>query len=160
MGRRRVLDSTALYDAVTTMDTISLLRAGIRGVLAAAGPRESHLRPLLRRDDHEAGGRPTCDWEDAAARAALVDSIARDASALLAALEDEALPPTLAEAMALLATFLGQDLETDGGEAPLTVHGDAAYGSGELLATLEADGAIIRIKGPAAGRPRRSLQQG
>ena len=37
VGRRRVLDSTALYDAVTTMDTVTLLRAGIRGLLAAAG---------------------------------------------------------------------------------------------------------------------------
>ena len=37
VGRRRVLDSTALYDAVTTMDTVTLLRSGIRGLLAVAG---------------------------------------------------------------------------------------------------------------------------
>ncbi len=113
VGRRRVLDSTALYDAVATMDTVSLLRAGIRGLLAAAGEREPTLRALLRRDDdHRTGGKPACDWEDAAAREALVDAIARDATALLAALEGEALPAALAEAAALLATLLGQDLET------------------------------------------------
>ena len=36
VGRRRVLDSTALYDAVATMDTVTLVRSAIRGVLGAA----------------------------------------------------------------------------------------------------------------------------
>jgi len=226
VGRRRVLDSTALYDAVTTMDTISLLRSGIRGLLAAAGEREACLRVLLRRDDDYAtGGKPACDWEDPAAREALIDAIARDATALLGTLEGEPLAPPLAEAAALLATLLGQDLETDDTdtfriarrvaadrvistvdpdarhghktsarsfdgykghvaldpdsefvtatvvtpgnagdavvaaelleaglepglepEAPLTVYGDAAYGDGALLETLEAAGAELRIK--------------
>ena len=34
VGRRRVLDSTALFDAVATMDTVTLIRSAIRGVLA------------------------------------------------------------------------------------------------------------------------------
>src|SRR5664279_2314298 len=51
LGRRRVLDSTPLYDAVTTMDTVTLLRSGIRGLLAAAESREPALRARLRRDD-------------------------------------------------------------------------------------------------------------
>lgn len=114
LGRRRVLDSTALYDAVATMDTVSLLRSGIRGLLAVADEREDALRALLLRrdDDYAGGGKPACDWEDPAARETLIDAIARDASALLAALEGEALPGPLAEAAALLATLLGQDLET------------------------------------------------
>ena len=37
-GRRRVLDSTPLYDAVATMDTVTLVRSAIGGVLRAAGP--------------------------------------------------------------------------------------------------------------------------
>src|SRR5712664_3703265 len=37
VGRRRVLDSTPLYDAVATMDTVTLVRSAIRGVLKAAG---------------------------------------------------------------------------------------------------------------------------
>ena len=36
VGVRRVLDSTPLYDAVATMDTVTLLGAAIRGVLRAA----------------------------------------------------------------------------------------------------------------------------
>ena len=37
VGRKRVLDSTPLYDAVATMDTVTLIRSAIRGLLAAAG---------------------------------------------------------------------------------------------------------------------------
>ncbi len=114
VGRRRVLDSTPLYDAVATMDTVTLLRSGIRGLLRVAGPREPGLRTLLRRDDdYASSGKPACDWDDPAARTALVDALARDAGALLAALEGETLPAGLGEAAALLVTLLGQDLETD-----------------------------------------------
>ena len=35
VGRRRALDSTSLYDAVATMDTVTLVRSAIRGLLAA-----------------------------------------------------------------------------------------------------------------------------
>jgi len=46
VGRKRVLDSTPLYDAVATMDTVTLIRSGIRGVLKAAG---ADLEAELRR---------------------------------------------------------------------------------------------------------------
>ncbi len=114
VGRRRVLDSTALYDAVATMDTVTLLRSGIRGLLRVAGEREQTLRSLLRRDDdYASGGKPVCDWDDAVAREALIDALAVDAGALLAALDGETLSEDLAQAAVLLATLLGQDLETD-----------------------------------------------
>lgn len=112
VGVRRVLDSTPLYDAVATMDTVTLVRSAIRGVLAAAGEWEPALRAVLRRDDdYRSAGKPAADWDDAAAREALVDALARDGEAVLAALEDKPLPPPLAEAATLLATVLGQDLE-------------------------------------------------
>jgi hypothetical protein len=37
VGRRRVLDSTLLYDAVATMDTVTLVRSAIRGLLVVCG---------------------------------------------------------------------------------------------------------------------------
>jgi len=226
IGVRRVLDSTPLYDAVATMDTVSLVRSAIRGLLAVAGDREPRLRAhLARDDDYRTGGKPACDYDDAAAREALVDALARDGHALLVALDGEPLREPLAEATALLATVLGQDLETDGagrfriarrvapdrvistvdpqarhghksgahgfdgykghvaldpdaelitatgvsagnaGDAAaapelladelaavapepssFTVYGDAAYGAGELLETLDLAGALIRVK--------------
>ncbi|MGZ6839954.1 MAG: IS1182 family transposase [Frankiaceae bacterium] len=231
VGVRRVLDSTPLYDAVATMDTVTLVRSAIRGVLAVSDGREPSLRSVLRRDDdYRTGGKPAADWDDAAAREALVDALARDGEAVLAALEGEPLPPPLAEAATLLATVLGQDLEAgpdgririarkvapdrvistvdpdtrhghkteargfDGykghvaldpdtelvtatavtpgnaGDAsaalaligtelagaapagPPVVYGDAAYGTGPLLAALDAAGAVSRVKvQPATG---------
>ena len=112
VGARRVLDSTPLYDAVATMDTVTLVRSAIRGLLVVAGERETVLRAQLRRDDdYRTGGKPACDYDDPAARAALVDALARDGTALLAALEGKRLEPALAEAATLLATVLGQDLD-------------------------------------------------
>ena len=89
VGRRRVLDSTALYDAVATMDTVTLVRSAIRGVLGAADPElEAELRAVLKRDDEYASaGKPTCDYEDPDAREQLVDALATDAHALLGALD-------------------------------------------------------------------------
>jgi len=231
LGVRRVLDSTPLYDAVATMDTVTLVRSAIRGVLAVSGEREPALRAVLRRDDeYRSGGKPAADWDDAAARATLIDALARDGEAVLTALEGEPLAPVLAEAAVLLATVLGQDLEagpdgririarrvapdrvistvdpdtrhghktqahsfdgykghvaldpdaelvtatavtagnagdasvaldligTDLAEAtpaaPPVVYGDAAYGTGEILAALDDAGAVSRVKvQPASG---------
>ncbi len=113
VGRRRVLDSTALYDAVATMDTVTLIRSAIRGLLAACGRGlESELRGLLARDDdYRTAGKPVCDWEDRQAREELVDALARDARALLAALDGRELPDAVTKAAALLAAVVGQDLE-------------------------------------------------
>ena len=83
-----MLDSTPLYDAVATMDTVTLVRSAIRGLLKAADAElAAELRAVLARDDdYAAAGKPVCDYDDAAARVELVDALARDATALLAVL--------------------------------------------------------------------------
>jgi hypothetical protein len=112
VGRRRVLDCTPLYDAVATMDTVTLIRSAIRGLLAAAGEEQARLRGLLRRDDDYVGaGKPVCDYDDPTARAELVAALATDANALLAALDGQQLPAPLAMAAALAAAVVGQDLD-------------------------------------------------
>jgi hypothetical protein len=117
VGRRRVLDSTPLYDAVATMDTVTLVRSAIRGLLlAAGGGLARELRGVLRRDDdYAAAGKPSCEWDDAAAREALVDALARDAGALLRVLDGREPGPAVTEAAALLAAVTGQDLEESPG---------------------------------------------
>jgi len=113
VGRKRVLDSTALYDAVATQDTVTLIRSAIRGLLRVAeAALQSELRAVLRRDDdYRAAGKPVCDWDDEVAREAVVDALARDGYAALCVLDNRELAAEVKQAAALLATVLGQDLE-------------------------------------------------
>jgi hypothetical protein len=113
VGRKRVLDSTALYDAVATQDTVTLIRSAIRALLKVAdGGLALQLRAALKRDDdYQAPGKPACDWDDEAAREAVIDALARDAHALLALLDGLELVGPLREAATLLSTVTGQDLE-------------------------------------------------
>jgi Transposase DDE domain/Transposase domain (DUF772) len=113
VGRRRVLDSTPLYDAVTTMDTVTLIRSALRGLLGAADDvLEAELRAVLASgDDYASAAKPQIDWDDRDAREALVDSRAKDALCCLAALDGRTLTDSVTEAARMLATVVGQDLE-------------------------------------------------
>src|SRR2546422_1033802 len=118
VGRRRVLDSTPLYDGVATMDTVTLIRSALRGLVAAADPGlAAELRAVLSSgDDYASSAKPQIDWDDPAAREALIDSRAKDAFSCLALLDGRELTPPVAEAAALLGAVAGQDLEAgDGG---------------------------------------------
>lgn len=113
IGRKRVLDSTALYDAVATQDTVTLIRSAIRALLRIVDENlGSELRSCCKRDDdYITSGKPSCDWDDAQAREALVDALARDAYAILAALDGRPLVGAIGDAAKLVATVVGQDLE-------------------------------------------------
>jgi hypothetical protein len=113
IGRKRVLDSTPLYDAVATMDTVTLIRSAIRGLLKVA---EAELAIELRAalssgDDYASSAKPQVDWDDAAAREALIDSRAKDGYACLLVLEAKVFGPDVTQAATLLATVVGQDIE-------------------------------------------------
>ncbi len=118
VGRKRVLDSTALYDAVATQDTVTLVRSAIRVLLKASDSTlKTEIRSVLKRDDdYIKAGKPVCDWDDKAEREALVDALARDGLAALSLLEGRDIPQRVLQATKLLATVIGQDLEetTDG----------------------------------------------
>jgi Transposase DDE domain/Transposase domain (DUF772) len=113
VGVRRVLDSAPLYDAVATQDTVTLLRGAIRGLLRACSPElAAAVRAALARDDdYQTAGKPACDWEDPAARERLVDALFRDGYRALGVLRSRRLGPEVAQAFALLATVIGQDIE-------------------------------------------------
>ncbi|MFN2506124.1 MAG: IS1182 family transposase [Acidimicrobiales bacterium] len=113
VSAKRVLDSTPLYDAVTTQDTVTMIRSAIRQLLAAADQAlEAELRGVLVRDDeYRSGGKPVCDWDDPTARAQLVAELAADGFACLGVLEARDLTVEVTQAAELLATVLGQDLE-------------------------------------------------
>jgi len=113
LGVRRVLDSAPLFDAVATQDTVTLLRGAIRGLLRVCPAELASLvrAALARDDDYAAAGKPVCDWEDQAAREQLVDALFRDGYRALDALRGLKLGPEVAQAFALLATVIGQDIQ-------------------------------------------------
>lgn len=119
VGRKRVLDSTALYDAVATMDTVTLIRSAIRALLkVAAGEGDGltavRLRGLLGgADNYVDAGKPVGDYDDPDQRLAIVDRLARDAVAVLGGLEGHMISSELSQAAQLLATVVGQDLDCD-----------------------------------------------
>src|ERR1035437_7022652 len=112
VGRRRALDSPPLYDAGATMDTVTLIRSGIRALLKVASRKlRAELQAVLTSDDdYASSSKPQIDWGDASAREALIDSRAKDARACLDILHGRRLDPIVNEAAELLATVTGQDL--------------------------------------------------
>ncbi|HMC08913.1 MAG TPA: transposase [Actinomycetota bacterium] len=113
IGVKRVLDSTPLYDAVATQDTVTLIRGAIRGLLRVCDDAlEAEIRRFLRRDDdYSRAGKPTCDWDDPEAREELIDALVRDGLEALKELEGRQLVPEVTQAASLLATVIGQDIE-------------------------------------------------
>src|SRR5664280_2033435 len=113
IGRKRALDSTPLYDAVSTMDTVTLIRSAIRGLLKVVDDDLEHelVMVLTSGDDYSSSAKPQIDWDDKDAREMLIDSRAKDAHACLVALDGRALDPVVTEASELLATVVGQDLD-------------------------------------------------
>ena len=106
---RRALDSTVLYDAVATQDTVTMIGAQIRRVRRLA-PRAAAL--VLARD-YDSRAKPACDWGDPDERGWLIDELVSDAQRVLDALEGSELSDEQAQAAALLAVVAGQDVEAD-----------------------------------------------
>jgi Transposase DDE domain/Transposase domain (DUF772) len=116
--RLRVLDSTPIYDAVTTEDTITQVRAAVRKMLAALRVEYPVLAvaakgACTRDDEYLSAGRPPCDWDDRDAKEELVDALVRDANAILGVLDGHVLTGVAADAAELLAIVAGQDVERD-----------------------------------------------
>jgi Transposase DDE domain/Transposase domain (DUF772) len=149
VGVRRVLDSTSLYDAVATMDTVTLLGAAIRGVLKMADQAlEAELRGVLTgSEDYASLAKPQIDWDDQTARAALVDARARDAHAMLGVLAGRLFDTMVGQAVQLLAAVVGQDLE------------QGADGSFRIARKVAADRVISTVD-PAARHGHKTSARG
>ena len=106
---RRALDSTVLYDAVATQDTVTMIGAQIRRVRKLA-PRAA---ALVLAHDYDSRAKPVCDWGDPDERAWLIDELVTDAQRVLDALAGSELSDEQAQAAALLAVVAGQDVEAD-----------------------------------------------
>lgn len=108
---RRALDSTILDDAVATQDTVTQLIGAVRRVVREVPGAAALVAAECRGHDYARPGKPTIDWDDAAARDALVSALVDDAHRILEALSGSVSEPASSEALALLALVAGQDVE-------------------------------------------------
>jgi hypothetical protein len=111
--RKRCVDSTVFDDAVATQDTVTQLVAAIRKV-ARVVPGAGAVIAAACTLDYGKPGKPPIDWDDPAAKQALVSDLVNDALAVLAALAGPGAPErdtAAADALGLLALVAGQDVE-------------------------------------------------
>jgi hypothetical protein len=108
---RRAVDSTILADAVATQDTITQLISQIRRVARVVPGAAEQIAAVCTGHDYTQPGKPDIDWDDPAAKDALVSALVNDANALVAALVGAQLDEPAQQAVALLALVAGQDVE-------------------------------------------------
>lgn len=110
--RRRAVDSTILADAVATQDTVTQLISAIRRVVREVPGAAEQIATVCTGHDYSKPGKPKIDWDDPAAKEALVSALVNDANALVDAFKDAELDAEPASsALALLALVAGQDVE-------------------------------------------------
>ena len=109
--RRRAVDSTIVADAVATQDTVTQLISAIRRVAREVPGAAEQIAAACTGHDYSEPGKPKIDWDDPAAKDALVSALVNDANALVEALKDAELDEGAASAVALLALVAGQDVE-------------------------------------------------
>ena len=131
---RRALDSTVLYDAVATQDTVTMVSSQIRRVRRLA-PAAAALELM---HDYDGGAKPSCDWGDPDERAWLIDDLVTDACAVLDALDGAGLTDEQAKAAELLGLVAGQDTEPDP-KVPGRVRIARRVAPGRVISTVDPE---------------------
>src|SRR5918911_341137 len=87
----QIVDSTPMLGAAAIQDTVTLVRAGVRKLIDAVetldAPAAEALRALLAFDYARPREKPAADWQDKAAREAMLVEVAGDAQRALGAVE-------------------------------------------------------------------------
>jgi hypothetical protein len=151
--RRRAVDSTILADAVATQDTVTQLISAIRGVARQVPGAAEQVAAVCTGHDYSAPGKPKIDWDDPAAKDALVSALVNDATALVAAFAGMRLDEPASSAVALLALVAGQDVEpaegSDGRDGRWRIARKVA--EDRVISTIDPDARHTR-KSPEARR--------
>lgn len=151
--RRRAVDSTILADAVATQDTITQLISQIRRVARLVPGAGEQIAAVCTGHDYTRPGKPDIDWDDPAAKDALVSALVNDATALVAALAQAKLDEPAQQALALLALVAGQDVEpaegSDGTDGRWRIARKVA--EDRVISTVDPDARHTR-KSPEARR--------
>jgi hypothetical protein len=146
--RRRAVDSTILADAVATQATVTQLVAAIRRVACEVPGAAEQIAAVCTGHDYAKPGKPKIDWDDPAAKDALVSALVNDADALAAAFAGVELEEPAASAVALLALVAGQDVEPAEGS-------DGRDGRWRIARKVAED-RVISVTDPDARHTRKS----
>jgi hypothetical protein len=146
--RRRAIDSTILADAVATQDTVIQLVSAIRRVAREVPGAAKQIAAVCTGHDYSKPGKPKIDWDDPAAKDALVSALVNDANALVAALEGGDLDERAAGAVALLALVAGQDVEP--------AEGSGGRDGRWRIARKVAEDRVVSVNDPDARHTRTS----
>ena len=151
--RRRAVDSTILADSVATQDTVTQLISAIRRVAREVPGAAEQIAAVCTGHDYGKPGKPKIDWDDPAAKDALVPALVNDATALVEALRPEDPGQPEAPAVALLALVAGQDVEpaegSDGTDGRWRIARKVA--GDRVISTVDPDARHTR-KSPGARR--------
>ncbi len=148
--RKRCVDSTVFDDAVATQDTVTQLVAAMRRVIRTV-PGAGEVVAAVCTLDYRKAGKPDIDWDDPAAKRALVSDLVNDALAVLEALTGPQAPQrdqAAADALGLLALVAGQDVEPAEGS-------DGTDGRWVIARRVAADRVISTVD-PQARHTRKS----
>ena len=146
--RRRAVDSTILADAVATQDTVTQLVSAVRRVGREVPGAKEKIAQLCTGHDYSQPGKPKIDWDDPAAKDALVSALVNDANAVVEAFQDAGLDEAPAAALALLALVAGQDVEPAEGS-------DGRDGRWRIARKVAED-RVISVNDPEARHTRKS----
>ena len=146
--RRRAVDSTIVADAVATQDTVTQLVSAIRRVAREVPGAAGQIAAVCTGHDYSRPGKPEIDWDDPAAKDALVSALVTDANALVAGFQEAELEDRAASAVALLALVAGQDVEPAEGS-------DGTDGRWRIARKV-AEGRVVSTVDPEARHTRKS----
>ena len=148
--RRRAVDSTVLDDAVATQDTVTQLVSAVRRAAREVPGAAELIAAACTGHDYSKPGKPQADWDDPAAKDALVSALVNDANRVVAAFAGADLDDAAASALALLALVAGQDVEPAEGS-------DGRDGRWRIARKVAEDRVISAVD-PAARHTRKSPQ--
>ena len=136
---------------MATQDTVTQLVSAIRKVAREVPGAAEQIARVCTGHDYSKPGKPKIDWDDPAAKDALVSALVSDANAVVAALEDRDLDERAASVLALLALVAGQDVEpaegSDGTDGRWRIARKVA--EDRVISTVDSDARHTRKSGEA-----------
>jgi hypothetical protein len=133
---------------VATQDTVTQLVSAIRRVAREVPGAAEQIAAVCTGHDYARPGKPAIDWDDPAAKDALVSALVNDADAVVAAFAGAELDERAASAVALLALVAGQDVEPAEGS-------DGTDGRWRIARQVAADRVVSTVD-PEARHTRKS----